>query len=500
MSNREPCERYLSLTPVRRSGYNGAGSYWSYYKSTINFILYRIEAFREMEQMTAREIDPTIFKAYDIRGIYPDQIDEDICYRIARAYVASQGWERVVVGHDMRETGEPLVEATIRGITDQGADVVLIGLTSTPMYYYAVNLLKGDAGMMVTASHNPGHYNGFKMTGPEAIPSITYISNKDLWKQASAGAFPIPPRKGIILQKENVLDRYIEAVVFNAGVLSFEHLKIAADTANGMGGLILPKLFERVGSDPIKLFWEIDGSFPNHEADPLKLETLISLQDAVVSNGANLGIAFDGDGDRVGFIDEMGEAISGDLVAALLAREMLSRKPGAKIFYDVRCSWVVPEEIIKAGGIPVRCQVGHGLIKQHMRREEGYFAGELSSHYYFSDFYYTDNGDLAFLNMVKLLLDEGKPLSELILPLKRYFHTGEINSKVHNMRDKIAELKAVYSAGRMNELDGVTIEFEDWWFNVRPSNTEPFLRLCLEAKTKDMMEEKRDEVLKLIRS
>jgi len=453
-----------------------------------------------MEQMTARQIDPSIFKAYDIRGTYPDEIDEDVCYRIARAFVSSLGCKTVVVGHDMRETADTLVEATVRGITDQGADVVPIGLTSTPMYYYAVNLLKGDAGVMVTASHNPPAYNGYKMTGPEAIPSITFVSNDDLWQKASAGQFPSPDRKGSVQPKENVLDRYIEAVLENAGVANFGDLKIAVDAGNGMGGLILPKLFERVGNEPIKLFWEIDGRFPNHEANPLKLETLRWLQDAAVKEKADIGVAFDGDGDRVGFVDEKGETISGDLITALIARRMLRKKPGAKILYDIRSSWVVPEEIKAAGGIAVPCRVGHGLIKRQMRAEGGYFAGELSSHYYFSTFYYTDNGDLAFLNMVKLLLDEAKPLSELVAPLKRYFHTPEINSEVRDVGAKLAELKTIYAGGKMSELDGLTVEFDDWWFNVRPSQTEPLLRLNLEAKTKELMEEKTEELLRIIRS
>lgn len=450
--------------------------------------------------MTAKQIEPSIFKAYDIRGTYPDQIDEDVCYRIARAYVSTIKCKRVVVGHDMRETADTLIDATIRGITDQGADVVPIGLTSTPMYYYAVNLLEGDAGMMVTASHNPAGYNGYKMTGPNAIPSIASVSNETLWKRASTGEFPEPESRGKVHPKEDVLDRYIEAVLDNAGISDFGDLKIAVDTANGMGGLILPKLFARVGNDPIKIFWEIDGSFPNHEANPLKLETLKWLQEAVVDSKANIGAAFDGDGDRVAFVDEKGEPISGDIVTALIAREMLKKQPGATILYDIRSSWVVPEEIKKAGGVPVPCRVGHGLIKKHMRKVGGYFAGELSSHYYFSDFFYTDNGDLAFLNMVKLLLDEKKPLSELVAPLMRYSHTPEINSKVKDVDGKLAEIKTVYSGGKFSELDGLTVEFDDWWFNVRPSQTEPLLRLNLEAKTREKMEEKTEELLRLIRA
>jgi phosphomannomutase len=400
----------------------------------------------------------------------------------------------------MRETADSLVAATIKGITDQGADVVPIGLTSTPMYYYSVNLLEGDAGMMVTASHNPAGYNGFKMTGPNAIPSISYISNEDLWAKACAGEFPTPERKGVVHPKEEVLDRYITAVLENVGIDNFGDLKIAVDTANGMGGLILPALFDRVKNEPYKLFWEIDGRFPNHEANPLKLETLKWLQNAVIEDGYNFGAAFDGDGDRVAFVDEKGEPIPGDFVTALIAKEMLKVKPGAKILYDIRSSWVVPEEIKAAGGVAIPCRVGHGLIKQQMRAEGGYFAGELSSHYYFSTFYYTDNGDLTFLNLVKMLLEEGKPLSEIVAPMKRYYHTEEINSKVKDVHAKLDELKKLYSGGKMSELDGLTIEFGDWWFNVRPSQTEPLLRLNLEAKTEGMMKEKTEELLKIIRS
>ncbi len=450
--------------------------------------------------MTPREIEKSIFKAYDIRGTFPDQIDEDVCYRIARAYVASINCKKVVVGRDMRESGPQLVEATIRGIIDQGADVIPMGLTSTPMYYFGVNHLGGDAGMMVTASHNPGKYNGYKMTGAGAVPSIAFVSNEELYEKACAGDFPEPEKKGTVHPEENVLDEYIKTVLDNADIHNFEDLKISVDTGNGMGGLILPKLFGAVGNEPIKLFWEIDGSFPNHEANPLNLETLKWLQESVVENKASFGAAFDGDGDRVAFVDEKGEPVPGDLVTALIAREMLKKKPGSKILYDIRSSWAVPEEIKAAGGEAIACRVGHGLIKRQMREVGGYFAGELSSHYYFGDFYVTDNADLAFLNIVKLLLDEKKPLSEIVAPLKRYFHTEEINSKVKDVPAKLEELKKVYSGGKLNELDGITIEFEDWWLNVRPSQTEPLLRLNLEAKTKEMMDQKTEEVLNMIRS
>ena len=448
-----------------------------------------------------KDIKKSIFKAYDIRGLYPQEINDEDAYRIARAFVSALGCKRVVIGHDMRESAEPYEVATIRGLVDQGADVVPIGLTSTPMYYFAVNHLNADAGVMCTASHNPAEYNGYKMTGKGAVPSIAIISNEDLWKLASDGNFAEPEKKGTILPKEDVLDAYAEAVLDNTGIRSLGNLKMVIDCANGMGGYILPKIMGKVGSDPTRLYWRLDGSFPNHEANPLKTETLLALRDRVVDEKADIGIAFDGDGDRVAFVDEKGQIISGDFVTALIAREMLKKKPGAEILYDLRSSWIVPEEIEKAGGKATECRVGHGLIKKQMREEGGYFAGELSSHYYFSDFYTTDNGDLAMLNMLKLMLDEKKPLSEIVAPLRKYHHSGEINSEVKDIPAVLAKLKSKYGpvAKRVTEIDGYKAEFADWWFNVRPSNTEPLIRLNLEAKTKEMMDEKVTELLGEIR-
>jgi phosphomannomutase len=448
---------------------------------------------------TRRDIPKDIFKAYDIRGLYPSELDEESAYRIARAYAMVLKPKVVVLGHDMRVSGDAICAATTRGLTDQGSNVIDVGLTSTSMYYYAVNALKGDAGIMVTASHNPGQYSGFKMTGPGAIPSIAYVSNEELWRLACEGNFPDPDQKGEVIGRETVVENYITAVLENTGMSSFGDLKIVVDSGNGMSGMILPYLFDRVGNTPIRLFWELDGTFPNHEANPLKEETLKWLKESVISEKADLGAAYDGDADRVAFVDETGMSISGDLITALIAREMLKKAPGATIMYDLRSSWVVKEEIEKAGGKAVMCRVGHGLIKKQMREEGGYFAGELSSHYYFSDFYFTDNGDLAMLNVIKQILSSGKKMSELIRPLQRYFHSGEINSKVADVQSKLAELEKVYSSGNMLHLDGLTVEFDDWWFNVRPSNTEPLLRLNLEAKTKEKMEEKQKELLDLIR-
>ncbi len=452
-------------------------------------------------QLGPRKLNRAIFKAYDIRGLYPQELDDDGAYRIARAFVSSVGAKTVLVSHDMRESAEPFEGATIRGCLDQGADVIPIGLSSTPMYYYAVNLLKADAGITCSASHNPAEYNGYKMVLGGAVPSIDKVSSERLWEIACKGDFEEPAMKGKLLPEVDVMDKYIEAVLDTAGFRDFGDLKIVVDCANGMGGHHLPTLFEKVGNNPIKLYWRPDGSFPNHEANPLKTETLLALRDRVVDEQADLGVAFDGDGDRVAFVDEKGGIIPGDLITALIGRMILKKNPGEKILYDLRSSWVVPEEIEKAGGEAVQCRVGHALIKSQMRREGGIFGGELSSHYYFKEFYTTDNGDLAMMYIISLLLDDKRPFSEIVKPLKRYFQSGEINSEVADIPAILSKLRQTYGpiGTKSYELDGYSVEFEDWWFNVRASNTEPLIRLNLEAKDKGLMEEKVEELLNVIR-
>ncbi len=446
-----------------------------------------------------QQIDPTIFKAYDIRGTYPDQFNEDIAYRIARAFAGKLKPGLTVVARDMRTSGPSVQEAVTRGLMEQGSDVIDVGMASTPMYYYSVNALDGNAGMMVTASHNPGQYNGFKMTGPKAIPSIGFVSNQELYQIANSGEFEKSDRVGQFRGSVAILDGYVEAIRKTGGVRDFGGLKIVVDAGNGMDGIVLPKLFANANCQVIPLYWEPDGTFPNHEANPLKEETLTALKQKIRETGAGLGVAFDGDGDRVGFVDEKGNSIPGDIITALIAREMLKENPGATILYDVRSSWAVKEEIEKAGGRPMMYKVGHGLIKVKMREAGVYFGGELSSHYYFSNFYITDNGDLAMLKLIQLLVDEGKPLSELVGPVMRYSHSPEINSEVKDVAAKLAELRERYKDGRMIELDGLTVEYDDWWFNVRPSQTEPLLRLNVEAKTQSQMEAKVKELLDVIR-
>jgi len=447
-----------------------------------------------------QQIDPTIFKAYDIRGTYPDQFNEDVAYRIARAFAQKLNPRLAVVGYDMRLSAPALFEPIARGLMEQGSDVIHIGMTSTPMYYHAVNALNGDAGIMITASHNPPQYNGFKMTGPEARPSIGFVTNEDLYDLANKGVFQAAPKMGRFRGGTCVIDGYVDAIFKASGIKGFGGLKIVIDCANGMMGMTLPKVFEKANCEVIPLYWLPDGRFPNHEANPLKEETLTELKAKVRETGANLGVCFDGDGDRVAFVDEKGNTVAGDMITALIAKEMLKEKPGATIMYDLRSSWAVKEEIEKAGGKPYMYRVGHGLIKTKMREIGAYFGGELSSHYYFSNFYITDNGELAMLKMIQLLVSEGKPLSELVAPLQRYFHSPEINSKVADVDAKLAEIKERYKDGKIIEMDGLTVEYDDWWFNVRPSQTEPLLRLNVEAKTKEQMDAKVQELLDLIRS
>lgn len=447
-----------------------------------------------------QEIDPTIFMAYDIRGTYPDQFNEDVAYRIARAFAQKMKPRLTVVGYDMRLSGPALFEPIARGLMEQGSDVVHIGMTSTPMYYYAVNALNGDAGMMITASHNPPKYNGLKMTGPEARPSVGFFSNEELYETANKGEFTSSDRMGEFHGGACVIDGYVAAVMKASGIKDFGGLRIVIDCANGMMGMTLPKILEKANCEVIPLYWLPDGRFPNHEANPLKDETLADLKAKVRETRANLGVCFDGDGDRVAFVDEKGDTIAGDMITALIAREMLKEKPGATIMYDLRSSWAVKEEIAEAGGKPYMYKVGHGLIKTKMREIGAYFGGELSSHYYFANFYRTDNGDLAMLKMIQLIVAEGKPVSELVKPLQRYFHSPEINSKVADVNAKLAEIKERYKNGRIIELDGLTVEYDDWWFNVRPSQTEPLLRLNVEAKTQEQMDAKVAELLALIRS
>ena len=445
------------------------------------------------------EINPKIFKAYDIRGIYPEEINEETVYDIGRAIAQYLKAKKIVVGQDIRKSSPAFFESLTRGITDQGVDVYDLGLATTPMVYFASGRLEVEGGVMITASHNPPEYNGLKICRAKAVPVGENSGLFEIRDLTIKGEFSKGNKKGEVVSGEEIKEEYVNyfASFANFGDKKF---KIVIDFANGMG-ILEGKIFEKFSDnlEITKLYENFDGNFPNHEANPLKIETLRDLQKKVQETGADLGIAYDGDADRVGFVDEEGKIIPMDLVTGLIAKIILEKKPGAKIFYDLRSSKAVKEYIEENGGRALECPVGHANIKKIMREQGGIFAGELSGHYYFQENYLAEASTLAAIFLLNAMAEAGKKISELIKSLQRYFHSGEINSEVKEKDAVIARLKEKYADGKISELDGIKIEYPDWWFNVRPSNTEPVLRLNLEANTKEMMEEKRDEVLKIIR-
>lgn len=437
-----------------------------------------------------------VFKAYDIRGTYPEPLDEELAYKIGAAAVRVVGASTVVVGRDMRASGEVLGEALIRGITDAGANVIDIGMSSTPMLYFAVGHWKADGGVMVTASHNPSEYNGFKFCKADAVPMAYDTGLAEIEKLVASSTTTEAPG-----QKGNVETRDV-GPEYRAHLLKFaddiKPLTVVIDAGNGVMGAFLPALFDKLSCEVIQLYFEPDGTFPNHEANPLKAENMADLIARVKETGADLGIAFDGDGDRSMYCDEKGEIVPCDFVTALLATEMLSREAGATIVYDLRSSWVVKEEIERLGGVALESRVGHSFIKATMRENDSIFAGELSGHFYFRDIFTTDNAELAALSVLSLVSRSGKPLSELIAPYRKYFASGEINFEVADKDAKLAALRERYADAEMHQLDGLTVRYADWWCNVRPSNTEPVLRLNLEARTAALREERLAEVKALL--
>ena len=436
-----------------------------------------------------------IFKAYDIRGIYGDTLTEEVAFDIGRAFQRFLGCKTVVVGRDMRPHSEPLFRALASGLNHQGADVIDIGLCSTPMSYYANGKLGSDASVMITASHNPGPWNGFKMCREEAIPISGSTGIQDIEKIVQEKAFGPEADVHGQIRTYDIIPEYI------AHIHTFADLKrpirIAVDYANAMGILEARALEGLLELDP--MYDQLDGTFPNHEANPLDLETLEALQDKVRGGEYDFGIAFDGDADRVGFVDEKGEVIPMDMMTALMAKETLQAKKGP-IFYDLRSSWAVKEVIEESGGVPHMSRVGHAFIKQQMREADALFAGELSGHYYFKENYYTESSSLATLLIANLVSHSEIPLSQIVQPMQRYVASGEINSTVDNTERVFEKLRSTYQDAKQVELDGLTVEYPDWWFNVRPSNTEPLVRLNLEAKDRSLMEEKRDLILATIRS
>jgi phosphomannomutase len=448
-------------------------------------------------------LDPKVFKAYDVRGIYPDELDEDGAYAIGRAYVQQFEPRRVAVGRDMRLSSPAMAEAVIAGAADEGAEVLDIGLVGTEMVYFAVGSSGLDGGVMVTASHNPKEYTGMKIVRRGALPVGGESGLLDVRDRASALVGSARVGGGATrVSSYDIWPAYVERVLSFIDVSAVRPLKVVIDAANGMAGTMLPSVLERLPVEAVRCFFEPDGSFPSHEPNPLLPENREFIVRRTLEEGADLGVAFDGDADRCFFVDDTGEFVPGDFATALLAELVLAKEPGAKVIYDVRASWAVPETIRAAGGEPLVNRVGHAFIKERMRRDDAAFGGEVSGHYYFREFSQADTGVVPFLLMLEAVSRGGRRLSELLAPYRsRYFLTGELNTPVRDVALKLQELKERYSPeGRVSHLDGISVDADDWHFNVRPSNTEPLLRLNLEARSRELMERKRDEVLALIRA
>ncbi|MEI7436799.1 MAG: phosphomannomutase/phosphoglucomutase [bacterium] len=438
-----------------------------------------------------------IFKAYDIRGIYGKTLTDDMAFRIGRAFATFLHCRKVVVGRDMRPHSKPLFEALARGLTMQGADVIDIGLCSTPMSYYSNGSLEADGSIMITASHNPGEWNGFKLCRAKAVPISGLTGIPEIERLVNENAFaPVAAQPGRVTTYDVVPD-YLAHIRRSAHLDMPRPVQIAVDFANGMGIYEAKVLEGLIGMT--RLFDTLDGTFPNHEANPLKLETLATLCQTVKAGHFDFGVAFDGDADRAGFVDETGAIVPMDMITALIASSILQHQKGV-IYYDLRSSWTVKEVITENGGCPMMSRVGHAFIKQQMRESNAVFAGELSGHYYFRDNFFTESAALAVLYVANIVTHSGKTLSQLIKPFQRYFASGEINSEVEDSQAVLAQLRAKYTGGRAFELDGLSVEYPDWWFNVRCSNTEPLVRLNIEAKTEAAMRVRRDELLAIIRA
>ena len=440
----------------------------------------------------------TIFKAYDVRGVYPGEIDEGIAKRIGNAFVRFTGASTVVVGYDMRPSSVPLSQAFIEGATLAGADVVNVGLASTDLVYFAAGTLDAPAAMF-TASHNPAQYNGVKLCRAGAAPVGESTGLVQIKEAVASGLLERAEEIGQV-REQDMLSAFAEHVRSFADLSVLRPLKIIADTANGMGGLVVPRVFEGLPFHLEVLFGELDGTFPNHPADPIQPENLAALRARVLATGADLGLAFDGDADRVFLVDNEGEPVSGSTTTAIVAKTMLARTPGGTVVHNLICSKAVPEVIRECGGEPVRTRVGHSFIKQVMAETNAIFGGEHSAHYYFRDNWRADSGSIASMVVLEALCEAGVPLSELRKPFERYAASGEINTKVGDPLAVIEAVAGKFADASQDRLDGLTVDLGDWWFNLRASNTEPLLRLNLEAADRAACDAHTEEVLTLIRA
>ncbi len=448
-------------------------------------------------------INPSIFKAYDVRGLYPSEVNEDAARQIGRAFVHYLKAHRIAVSRDMRISSPSVAQAFIDGAMAQGADVVDYGMMGTDMLYFAVARDGHDGGVQITASHNPKEYNGIKMVGREAFPLSGDAGINDIRDLLMSDSLPADAERTGRLSHEDVRDDYTDHVMSFIDPSIVKPFNVVLDAGNGIAGMVAPRLFARLPCKVKALCFEVDGTFPNHEANPLIEENRRDIIEEVKRSRADVGIAWDGDADRCFFIDGSGEFIAGDFITALLAEAFLIRHPGAKILYDVRASYAVKDTVAKYGGTALMNRVGHAFFKRRMREEKAIFAGEVTGHYYFRENFYADNGFIPALLILELMSRKNLTLRELLAPLReKYFISGEINTRVSNMglvQEKLDDLAAKYSDGNVYHLDGISVEYPDWHFNVRASNTEPMLRLNLEGITQEIMERRQDEVLEFIR-
>jgi len=439
----------------------------------------------------------TVFKAYDVRGVYPEELDEELAYRIGRAFALYLRPRHVVVGRDMRVSSPALAEAIIRGLLDQGVDVTNVGLVSTDALYFAVGKYRFDGGVMVTASHNPPEYNGFKLCREEAQALSLDSGIGEIRDLVLRGEFPEPERRGTLVERD-ILDDFAAHVLSFIDTSIIKPFTIVVDAGNGMGGLIAPKVLGRLPVRIIPLYFELDGRFPNHVPNPIEPENVRDLQHAIREHRADMGIAFDGDADRMFILDEQARLVGGDMVTALVAKTLLQKHPGTKIVYNLICSRAVPETIRQYGGVPIRSRVGHSFIKALMRQHDAIFGGEHSGHFYFRDNWYADSGIIAAVTVLELLSREGVTVSQAITPIDRYYRSGEINVEARDFAAVLQALEEHFHDGQIDHLDGLTVEYPDWWFNARPSNTQPLLRINVEATTPELLRKKTEEVLSVV--
>jgi len=450
-------------------------------------------------------VDQTIFKAYDIRGTFPDQLDEKTAYNVGRALVAYLKPDTVAVGRDMRLSSPALWEGLTCGIAEGGANVIDIDLVSTDCLYFTVGKYGYDAGVMITASHNPPEYNGFKMCKKDAVPLSGELGINQIKELVLKSDFPSPQKSGKV-KKRNVQDAYVQHLLSFVNKEKIKPFKMVIDAGNGMAGKIIPKLFSHLPCKVIPMFFELDGSFPHHLASPIEPENIAPLRERVLEEKADLGAAFDGDADRMFLVDEGANPLGGDMVTALVAKNLLRKEKGATILYNLICSKAVPQVIESEGGKAVRTRVGHALIKPLMKKHNAIFGGEHSGHFYFRNNWFADSGLIALLVCLELISEENQPLSALVKSIDPYFRSGEINSWAENIGEKLNQIEKHFfpkirrTGSKIDRLDGLTIDFGDWWFNLRPSNTEPLLRLNIEATSKQILKQKKAELLRLIRS